>query len=182
MPAVAGEPDAAFVCDKVIADFGCGPRGSLCWATGAKRRIGIDVLAAAYKREFGVDDQPMEYVASTETEIPLPNASVDILFTINAIDHAEHFARMCGELLRILTGGGSFIASINLNEPATVSEPQTLTDELVNVNLLRHLDVEKRRDAPQGPPDDNYRHCYAGAPVTDRNAPRYAWIRARKPM
>ena len=55
---LAGEPDARFVGGKVVADFGCGPRGSLCWATGARERLGIDVLAGDFSR-FGVDTQAM---------------------------------------------------------------------------------------------------------------------------
>lgn len=180
MLAIAGEENASFVENRVIADFGCGPRGSLCWATGAKRRIGIDVLASAYKRTFGLDDQPMEYVTSTESEIPLPDRSVDVLFTMNALDHTDRFESMCAELLRILAPGGLFIASLNLNEPATVSEPQSLTEEMIDQHLLRHLQIESRRAAPQGPPGQTYLHCYSGTPVTDKWAPRYLWVRGRK--
>jgi len=53
MLAVADERSPAFLHAKVVADFGCGPRGSLCWATSARERIGIDVLASADAR-FGI--------------------------------------------------------------------------------------------------------------------------------
>ena len=53
--AIAGEPDAAFLSGQVVADFGCGPQGSLAWATPAAIRIGIDVLADRYCDEFRTD-------------------------------------------------------------------------------------------------------------------------------
>src|SRR2546422_7507970 len=59
--AMAGEKDQTFLRDKVVADFGCGPRGSLCWATEARARIGIDVLADAYQH-LGADKHNMQYV------------------------------------------------------------------------------------------------------------------------
>src|SRR6266487_5111137 len=45
---LAGESTQDFIAGKTVADFGCGPRGSLSWATRAKNRIGIDVLADLY--------------------------------------------------------------------------------------------------------------------------------------
>ena len=42
---LAHEPDGEFIRNKIVADFGCGPQGSLCWAKMARARIGIDVLA-----------------------------------------------------------------------------------------------------------------------------------------
>ncbi len=38
--------------EKVLLDFGCGPRGSLTWANMAKRRIGANVLAQSYLEKF----------------------------------------------------------------------------------------------------------------------------------
>ena len=36
-----------FYRNKSILDIGCGPRGSLEWADGAGRRVGLDPLAEA---------------------------------------------------------------------------------------------------------------------------------------
>ena len=58
---LAQEPDGEFLRNKIVADFGCGPQGSLCWAKMARARIGIDVLADAYG-EFGICDQDMIYI------------------------------------------------------------------------------------------------------------------------
>jgi hypothetical protein len=45
--------------DKVVLDIGCGPRGSLEWASMASRRIGLDPLAGEYLL-LGADKHHME--------------------------------------------------------------------------------------------------------------------------
>ena len=175
---IAGETDQDFVTGKVIADLGCGPRGSLCWAVNAKERVGIDVLVDQY-RLLGIDSQNMTYVTSTECSIPLDSDSVDILFTINAMDHVDNFEAMCREILRILKPGGEFIASFNLEEPASVCEPQTLTEEKIQQALLGPMKVMSYRMAKHGPHGNQYLHFSDGSePPTD--SPRYLWVRAKK--
>ncbi|NMC49333.1 MAG: class I SAM-dependent methyltransferase [Desulfovibrio sp.] len=130
---MAQEPDDTFLRDKVVADFGCGPRGSLAWTQAPAIRIGIDVLASTYINCFGqcMLDHNMIYVTSTETIIPIPSASMDVMFTMNAMDHVDDLSNMSAEVLRIMKPGGLFLGSFNLHEPATSCEPQTLTEELI---------------------------------------------------
>jgi hypothetical protein len=179
--AMAGEKDQTFCTDKIVADFGCGPRGSLCWATKARARIGIDVLADQYCRRLGAAGHNMVYVCSSETTVPLPSNYVNVLFTLNALDHTYEFSRICNELIRILAPGGDLIGSFNLDEPPTPCEPQTLTLERVENHLLRHLCIITQRIAPRGPADDVYR--FMNDPVSGENnssTPRVLWVRARK--
>jgi SAM-dependent methyltransferase len=145
--AIAGEADAAFLAGKVVADFGCGPRGSLAWAKPAAVRIGIDVLADRYCDDFTADvlSHGMVYLKSTEHVIPLPDAFVDVMFTLNAMDHVADFPAMCSELLRVLKPGGMFAGSFNLGEPPTQTEPQQLDEARINRYLLDHLDVQTYR-------------------------------------
>ena len=178
MLAMAGETDDSFLRGKVVADFGCGPCGSLCWATAAKDRIGIDVLVEKY-RLLNIDSQPMRYVQSTETAIPLSDESVDILFTVNAMDHVDHFDVMCAELRRILKPEGELIGSFNLDEDASVCEPQTLTEAKINQALLKDVEVVGYRMAKPGPRGDLYRHFRDGSPQA-AEGPRFLWVRARK--
>jgi len=48
----------------------------------------------------------MIYLKSTEKVIPLPSEFVDIIFTVNAIDHVNNFEIMCDEIIRVLKPGG----------------------------------------------------------------------------
>jgi ubiquinone/menaquinone biosynthesis C-methylase UbiE len=107
---LAQEPDGEFLRDKVVADFGCGPQGSLCWAKMARARIGIDVLADAYA-QFKIHDQDMIYVSSSERSIPLPSNYVDVIFTMNAMDHVSSLSTMAAEVVRVVAPGGLFIGA-----------------------------------------------------------------------
>jgi SAM-dependent methyltransferase len=180
MLAIAAESNSAFLTGKIVADFGCGPKGSLCWATFAKMRIGIDVLADAYS-QFEIRSQNMTYLVSTERTIPLPSGYVDVMFTMNAMDHVNNFKAICHELRRVLAPGGLFIGSFNLGEPPTFSEPQTLSESIIRHALLRHLDIETYRTAAIGPEGDVCRHFFdGGQPPT--SGEYCLWVRAKKPI
>jgi SAM-dependent methyltransferase len=179
MLGMAGEPDDSFLSGRIVADFGCGPRGSLWWATSARLRIGIDVLTEEYSK-FNIRAHDMVYVSCSEWKIPLPSNYVDVLFTLNAMDHVSHFAVMCRELLRILSPGGLLIGSFNLDEAPTLSEPQRLTEKTIQKHLLKHLHVESYRIAAPGEPDSLYLHFFDGS-ASPTAGPRFLWIRARKP-
>ena len=86
---------------------------------------------------------------------------------------------ICRELLRILRRGGSFIGLFNLDEPASVCEPQSLSEELIDRHLLRHLRVQSYRIAPKGPDKDCYRYFFKPPPPR-RARPRILWVRAEK--
>lgn len=152
MLSIAQEIDDSFLENKVIADFGCGPRGSLKWAKSPLMKIGIDVLASRYMEEFGetLIQHDMTYVTSTEKYIPLPNESVDCICTINSLDHVNNLAEMSKEILRILKPSGILLASFNLNEPATECEPQTLTEKNLEECLLKYFEIESYRLAHRG--------------------------------
>lgn len=152
---LAGEQDDDFLRGKIVADFGCGPRGSLAWTQCPALRIGIDVLASTYIDAFAdvMLRHGMVYVTSTERTIPLPDDFVDIMFTLNAMDHVDDFAQMATEVLRVLKPGGTFIGSFNLHEPTTDCEPQTLTEDIIRQNLLHRLHVTSYRAAIKHPQD-----------------------------
>jgi SAM-dependent methyltransferase len=177
---MAGEKDQSFLENKVVADFGCGPRGSLCWATRAQERIGIDVLADAYLH-LGANRHNMRYVRSTESVIPLGDGSVDVLCTLNALDHVHNLPVICAELMRILKPGGIFLGSFNLNEAPTVTEPQTLTTELLEQHLLSHLELSSRRQVPPGK-NNSYEHFLSAMPTEPlaANDVQVLWVRGVK--
>lgn len=181
MLAMANEKDDSFLKGKIVGDFGCGPRGSLLWAKSAKNRIGIDVLAEEYSC-FDISSHDMSYICSTEKSIPLPDNYVDVLFTMNALDHVSNFEIMCKEVLRILKPGGDFICSINLEEPKTICEPQTLTEEYVKEYLLNHLEIISSRTARHSEPGcGTYCHFYDDSPEP-KSGKRILWVRAKKPQ
>jgi SAM-dependent methyltransferase len=171
--------NADFLAGKIVADFDCGPAGSLNWARAARLRIGIDALADHYA-EFGIASHPMVYVVSSERRIPLPSNYVDVMFTMNAMDHVAHFPAMCKEIVRILAPGGLLIASVNLDEPPTFSEPQTLTEQSVRRFLLGRLLIESYRTAAHSSAGSTYENFFIPGYVAPESGQRFLWVRARK--
>ena len=162
---MAEENSDDFLKGKIVADFGCGPRGSLVWAKAASLRIGIDVLADQYADRFkeNIISHNMIYLKATEYVIPLPSDFIDVMFTLNAIDHVTNFAVMCNEIMRVCKPGGLFIGSINLEEPITPQEPQKLTEQNVKDHLLSKLVIQSYRVTRKKPGENAY------APFFDEN-------------
>lgn len=182
MLAMAEEPDDCFLKGKIVADFGCGPRGSLFWAGSASLRIGIDVLVDRYADEFtdNITSHGMIYLKSTEKVIPLPSDFVDTMFTLNAIDHVDSFRDMCNEIIRVLKPGGDFIGSFNLKDSATLSEPQSLNEKTIKENLLDFLDVRSYRITKQGPAENLYEPFFSGNLCYEQGQKGFLWVRAKK--
>jgi SAM-dependent methyltransferase len=188
MLGMAGESDADFLAGKIVADFGCGPRGSLVWASPARMRIGIDVLADRYADEFtsSILSHGMVYLKSTEHVIPLPSDFVEVMFTLNAMDHVDNFSAMCREIVRVIKPGGLFIGSFNLEEPALPTEPQRLTEAVIKEHLLDHLEVQSYRvtgkpKATSVAPADVYAPFFNGDLSYTAGEEGYLWVRAKKP-
>jgi SAM-dependent methyltransferase len=157
---LSGEDLSASFKNKVLADFGCGPQGSLEWAIEASERIGIDVLMDRYESIFNLSGHNMHYVTCSETEIPLPDNSVDVLFTLNAMDHTTYFEIMSKECLRILKPKGLFVGGFNLNEKFTVCEPQVLTESRVKENILNYLDISYYRLTKRGKSKAHFKYFF----------------------
>lgn len=136
--AMAEKIDASFLHDQVVADFGCGPRGSLTWARDeARLLIGLDVLAGVYWDRFPeVKEQGMVYVTTTEHSVPLSDGLLDTCFSLNALDHVDNFECMIMEINRVLKSDGHLYASFNINGRATSCEPQSLTEDKVKTALI----------------------------------------------
>jgi len=119
---------------RCILDIGCGPRGSLEWADMARERVGLDPLADDY-RKFGIDKHRMNYVCAPSEQIPFPEGHFDFVTCFNALDHVDDVEKTLSEIARVLKGGGSFLLITEINHHPTVTEPQTLSAE-----LLEHLE------------------------------------------
>jgi len=180
--AMAEEKNDSFLSEKIVADFGCGPRGSLVWAKSTKLKIGIDVLVNMYADEFkdNIISHDMIYLQSTEKVIPLPSNFVDIMFTLNAIDHVYNFKVMCDEIIRVIKPGGEFIGSFNLEEPVTSAEPQSLNEQIIMDNLLYAFDIVSYRITKQGPRSNKYLPFFENKLHYEKGEKGILWVRARK--
>jgi ubiquinone/menaquinone biosynthesis C-methylase UbiE len=139
--------DESFYRNKVILDVGCGPRGSLEWATMASRRIGLDPLALEYLK-LGTDKHKMEYICSSGENIPLRNGACDAVFSFNSLDHVAAVDQTLEEIIRITAPGGLFLLLVEVNHYPTDCEPHQLTpkniiDYLKETFICESLEVYK---------------------------------------
>jgi SAM-dependent methyltransferase len=133
---------------KFVADIGCGPRGTLEWATMASRRVGVDPLANEYLK-LGASRHKMEYINAPSENIPLEDAACDILCSFNSLDHVQDVSRTLAEVKRLVRPGGLFLLLVEVNHPPTACEPHELSPskliELVKPEFVcEGLDVYKR--------------------------------------
>ncbi len=113
-----------------VLDLGCGPRGSLEWATGAAVRVGLDPLAWEYRR-LGSTEHAMDYAAASASAIPFCDAAFDIVVSCNALDHVDALEPTVSEIRRVLRPGGHFLLMVDIGRPPTLLEPVRLSWESV---------------------------------------------------
>lgn len=182
MLAIAQEADDSFLNNLVVADFGCGPRGSLAWISSTKEKIGIDVLTDRYRQTFPglLEKHSMRYVTCSESSIPLPDASVDVMWTINSLDHVQNLQSMCKELRRILKSGGLLMGSFNLNNPPSKAEPQTLSEAMLKTTLFEQMEILSWRVSRDLQNAAKYQALYEGNLIPPEGKPAILWAKAQK--
>lgn len=174
--------DLSFFDDKIVLDVGSGPACTLCWIPNARARIGLDPLADRFM-ELGIGDHNMLYLNAPGERIPLPSAYVDVVISINAIDHVEDPVAVMKEIDRIARPGGHFIGSIGLRERPTFSEPHVLTTQLFERHLFRSWTQEFSKIRPKGPsPKEFYRFFHEDPPPDYQAEEMLWWCRYRKPV
>lgn len=179
---MAERENDSFMQGKIVADFGCGPRGSLAWTNTPAAKIGIDVLALEYIKTADIEDHGMIYLTSTETDIPISDNIIDYMFTLNAFDRVSNPERMICEIARVLKDTGEFIASFDLHQPEEEGQPQWYTENIID-NLLKDkfYVISRRLSYSTGwkePYNDMFDKKYETKLNPDRQG--YLWIRAKK--
>jgi SAM-dependent methyltransferase len=134
--------DPAFFQGKTVVDIGPGALG-FPDACDAAVSIGIEPLAERFAAAgLLIPDSRAIYLAVGAEQIPLVSGSVDVALSRNSLDHVRDPAAVVAEVRRILRPGGTFILNVDLDHPATATEPHTFTAERVH-ELLSTFEVER---------------------------------------
>jgi SAM-dependent methyltransferase len=125
---------------KRVLDVGCGPRGSLEWATMARERVGLDPLVASYKA-LGIDKHQMIYAGAPSEAIPYPDRHFDIVTSFNSLDHVENLERSISEIARVLRENGRFLLIVKINHPPTATEPVSIEHDVLRARLQMEYEM-----------------------------------------
>ena len=101
--------------DKIL-EVGCGAHG-VVFGFGANFCVGIDPLAADYKRLFPKWQGNAMTTAAIGEQLPFDDASFEIVLSDNVIDHAEKPVEIVDELVRVLKPGGVLYFTVNIHHP-----------------------------------------------------------------
>ncbi len=115
---------------KALLDIGCGPCGSLEWASGARERVGLDPLADDY-RKLANDSQAMRYCAAPSEAIPFPDGHFDCVSTFNSLDHVDNVEATVREIKRVTAPGGRVLLIVEIGHVPTPTEPHDLDESIV---------------------------------------------------
>jgi ubiquinone/menaquinone biosynthesis C-methylase UbiE len=135
--------------EKKILDVGCGPRGSLEWATTASVRVGLDPLAESYRR-LGTETHATRYVAASVERIPFRDGCFDFVSSFNSLDHVDHLEETINEIGRVTASGGTFLLLTEVGHSPTDCEPQVFSFDVVkrfaaDFELVQELHYEKSK-------------------------------------
>ena len=149
--AEAGSSEDELFADRVVVDVGPGPLG-FPDACPARVSIGVEPLAERF-RQHGllIPDSRAVYLPVGAEAIPLVSGSVDVVVSRNSLDHVTAPRAVAAEAARVLRPGGTLLVSVDVDHPATATEPHTLTLDGVR-ELLAPFEIEREdvRDEPHG--------------------------------
>lgn len=146
-------PHVSFA-DKTVVDLGCN-RGYLLHSFLQHEQfnpIGADLVSYYLKdavRDYG---DRIKFLQSTPTSIPLPDNSVDVVYTIDTIEHLSKPKQILQDVFRVLRPGGVFLVHFNpwLNPHGSHLDdiiPFPWAHSVFSMNTLLNV-AEKLYDSP----------------------------------
>jgi len=127
---------------KTVVDIGSGPFPSMA-VLNKCNILSLDPLINDYRKMGYMINVPNNtYLQCDSENICLPDNSVDLIVSVNALDHVNNFEKTCLEMKRILKPSGKIRLHLHYH-PSTKSEPIELTDERVLAAIGRDLKMIK---------------------------------------
>jgi SAM-dependent methyltransferase len=139
--------DADFFQGRVVLEIGPGPVG-LPEACGAAVALAVEPLAGRMLEAGLLLGGDAVYLTCGAEELPLLDASVDVVVARNSLDHVRDPQAVLNEVARVLRPGGTLILNVDIDGEATAEEPHAFTAEAVR-RLLGPLQVERERVLPE---------------------------------
>jgi SAM-dependent methyltransferase len=163
-----------FFMNRRLLDIGCGPRGSLEWATNAQERVGLDPLAREY-REFGTAHHEMHYIAAAAEAMPFRDKHFDIVTSLNSLDHVDDVDATIREIGRVTRPEGWFLVEVEIGHEPTETEPISLWFDLLD-DLAEWFEVvdDRRYEMPVG--SHSVHEAFTAGRAFDESRKRHAGV------
>jgi SAM-dependent methyltransferase len=119
----------------------------------------------------------MRYVKAPAETIPFPDNHFDVVSSFNSLDHVDDLDTAVREVCRVVKPGGLLLLLTDVNHEPTITEPITLTWDVVDrfTPPLHVLDVRRYEKDSSG----MYASLVSGTPYDDADLrPRYGILSA----
>jgi ubiquinone/menaquinone biosynthesis C-methylase UbiE len=144
--------------DKVCVDYGVGPWGFACIFPklhDCREAIGIDLSPEAVRISERVSrdgtyayGDRVRYLTSTGSKLELPDASVDVFFSGESIEHVFNVDAFLDEVYRVLTPGGRFIVTTpNADACLYKAHGERYCHNGEHVSLMTYAELRELMDA-----------------------------------
>jgi 2-polyprenyl-3-methyl-5-hydroxy-6-metoxy-1,4-benzoquinol methylase len=102
-----------------VLDVGCNAGGQCgVWATSGHRVHGLDInepLLELARKRASESGQQIDYRLGTATDLPWPDASMDICIALELLEHVAEWERCLDEMGRVVRPGGIvFVSTTNM--------------------------------------------------------------------
>jgi SAM-dependent methyltransferase len=125
---------------KTVLDIGCGPTGRLDWLDGSF--IAVEPLAAAFRRLpwAHLEKYHKVYELPAETRIKELVGRVDMVISLNCLDHAYDLDAIVSNMAAYLKSGGRAFISVDVDKPSGDDpwHPLAIRHETLRAILERH--------------------------------------------
>lgn len=129
-----------------IIDIGCGAFGALS-SFRARLKFGVDILSRSYLA-LGADHHDMIYLSAPAEDMPFTDCFVDVVMSVNALDHVDDLSEAIREIARVLKIGGRALLAFNLDNERTISEPSPGSADYFEHEVSKFLEIQELRRLP----------------------------------
>lgn len=143
-------PTPATESDSIILDIGCGPYDSISAIQG--KHIFLDDIMDAYVDKLSATHDGLRVCARTEL-MPFSDRSIDVVYSINMIDHVDDMPETMAEVHRVLKPGGKVYMQTYYNShPLLETEPGVFDRFFLDMYIRPYFDIEHLQTYAMGDP------------------------------
>jgi len=126
---------------KVVLEQGCGYTAPLLqqYRDRGAELIGVDVV------DFEIEESGMQLIKANIEDLPLPDESVDVVFSRSVMEHVGDPGRVFEEVFRVMRPGGKWIF-LTANRWDYVSVVSRLVPNKFHGALVHHTEGREEKD------------------------------------